>query len=111
MNYPVKVNDNVNDNCQDYNDCDCVYGIDIDINIIIIMMMIKNNNDKDEDSDNDNNNDTALQFSGSYNNSSSWANLTPYSGVIFRGVILTPKRSLKNSFSGVKVTPDIEELK
>ena len=31
---------------------------------------------------------------------------TPYSGVI-----LTPKRSLKNSFSGVKVTPDIEELK
>ena len=38
-------------------------------------------------------------------------NLTPYSGVIFWGVILTPKRSLKNSFSGVKVTPDIEELK
>ena len=37
--------------------------------------------------------------------------LTPYSGVIFWGVILTPKRSLKNSFSGVKVTPDIEELK
>ena len=37
--------------------------------------------------------------------------LTPYSGVIFGGVILTPKRSLKNSFSGVKVTPDIEELK
>ena len=35
----------------------------------------------------------------------------PYNGVIFRGVILTPKRSLKNSFSGVKVTPDIEELK
>ena len=31
--------------------------------------------------------------------------------VIFWGVILTPKRSLKNSFSGVKVTPDIEELK
>ena len=29
----------------------------------------------------------------------------------FQGVILTPKRSLKNSFSGVKVTPDIEELK
>ena len=27
------------------------------------------------------------------------------------GVILTPKRGLKNSFSGVKVTPDIEELK
>ena len=37
--------------------------------------------------------------------------LTPYSRVIFWGVILTPKRSLKNSFSGVKVTPDIEELK
>jgi len=37
--------------------------------------------------------------------------LTPYSGVIFCGVILTPKRSLKNSFSAVKVTPDIEELK
>ena len=35
----------------------------------------------------------------------------PYSGVIFRGVISTPKRSLKNSFLGVKVTPDIEELK
>ena len=51
------------------------------------------------------------QFSRSYNNSSSGANLTPYSGVIFWGVILTPKRSLKNSFSGVKVTPDIEELK
>ena len=32
---------------------------------------------------------------------------TPYSGVIFWGVILTPERSLKNSFSGVKVTPDI----
>ena len=43
--------------------------------------------------------------------SSSGANLTPHSGVIFLGVILTPKRSLKNSFSGVKVTPDIEELK
>ena len=26
-------------------------------------------------------------------------------------MILTPKRSLKNSFSGVKMTPDIEELK
>ena len=38
-------------------------------------------------------------------------NLTPYSGVIFGGVILTPKRSLKNSFSGVKMTPDIKELK
>ena len=49
-------------------------------------------------------------FSRSYNNSSSGANLTPYGGVIFWGVILTPKRSLKNSFSGVKVTPDIEEL-
>ena len=35
----------------------------------------------------------------------------PYSGVIFWGVILTLKRSLKNSFSGVKLTPDIEELK
>ena len=46
------------------------------------------------------------QFSRSYNNSSSGANLTPYSGVI-----LTPKRTLKNSFSGVKVTPDMEELK
>ena len=31
--------------------------------------------------------------------------------LFFGGVILTPKRSLKNSFSGVKVTPDIEELK
>ena len=51
------------------------------------------------------------QFSRSYNNSSSEANVTPYSGVILGGVILTPKRSLKNSFSGVKVTPDIEELK
>ena len=36
---------------------------------------------------------------------------TPYSGVIFCGFILTPKRSLKNSFTGVKVTSDIEELK
>ena len=44
-------------------------------------------------------------------NSSSGASLTPYSGVIFWRVLLTPKRSLKNSFSGVKVTPDIEELK
>ena len=35
-------------------------------------------------------------------NSSSGANLTPYSGVMFGGVILTPKRSLKNSFLGVK---------
>ena len=50
-------------------------------------------------------------FSKSSNNSSRGANLTPYSGVIFWGVILTPNRSLKNSFSGVKVTPDIEELK
>ena len=41
-----------------------------------------------------------------HDNSFSGAILTPYSGVI-----LTPKRSLKNSFSGVKVTPDIEELK
>ena len=39
------------------------------------------------------------------------ANLTPYSGIIFWGVILTPKRSLKDSFSGVKMTPGIEELK
>ena len=31
---------------------------------------------------------------------------TPYSGVI-----LSPKRSLKNNFSGVKITPDIVELK
>ena len=30
--------------------------------------------------------------------------------LILGGVILTPKRSLQNSFSGVKVTPDIEEL-
>ena len=50
-------------------------------------------------------------ISGGYNNSSSGVNLTPYSEVIFRGVILTPKRSLKNSFSGVKATLDIEELK
>ena len=41
----------------------------------------------------------------------SGANLTSYSGVIFYGVILTPKRSWKNYFSGGKVTPDIEELK
>ena len=34
-----------------------------------------------------------------------------YCGFIFVGVILTPKRSLKNSFSGVKVSTDIEELK
>ena len=58
------------------------------------------------------------QFLRSYNNSSSGFNLTPYSGVIFWGVILTPKRRLKNSSSGgvilylnfystfrVKVTP------
>ena len=51
------------------------------------------------------------QFSRSCNNSSSGANVTPYSGVIFGGVILTPKRSLKNTFSKVEVTPDIEELK
>ena len=38
------------------------------------------------------------QFSRSYNDSSSGVNLTPYSGVIFRGVVLTPKRSLKNPF-------------
>ena len=43
-------------------------------------------------------------FSRSYNSSSIGANLTPYNGVIFWGVILTPKRSLKNSFSGAKVT-------
>ena len=49
--------------------------------------------------------------SRSYNNSSSGVNSPRYSGGIFWGVILTPKRSLKNSFSGVKVTPDIEELK
>ena len=49
--------------------------------------------------------------SKSYTFDSSGTNLTPYNGVIFWGVILTPKRSLKNSFSGVKVTPDIEELK
>ena len=50
-------------------------------------------------------------FKELYNNSSSGANLTPYSGVIFWGVIFTPKKSLKNSFPGVKVTPDIEKLK
>ena len=33
-------------------------------------------------------------FSKSSNNSSRGANLTPYSGVIFWGVILTPKRTL-----------------
>ena len=49
--------------------------------------------------------------SKSYTFDSSETNLTPYNGVIFWGVILTPKRSLKNFFSGVKVTPDIEELK
>jgi len=47
----------------------------------------------------------------SCNNCSSGVNLTPYSGVIFIwGVILTPKRSLKKSFAGVKMTPDIDEL-
>ena len=51
------------------------------------------------------------QFSRSYNNSSSEVNFTPYSGVILGGVTLTPERSLRNSFSGVKITPDIEELK
>ena len=51
------------------------------------------------------------QSSNSYTFDSSGANLTPYNGVIFWGVIFTPKRSLKNSFSGVKVTTDIEELK
>ena len=49
--------------------------------------------------------------SKSYTFDSSETNLTPYNGVIFWGVFLTPKRSLKNSFSGLKVTPDIEELK
>ena len=39
-------------------------------------------------------------------NSSSGVNLTPHSGVI-----LTPKRSLKNFFSGFKMTPDVKELK
>ena len=33
------------------------------------------------------------QFSRSYNNSSIGANLSPYSGVFWGGVILTPKRS------------------
>ena len=52
------------------------------------------------------------QSSKSYTFDSSGANLTPLQwSYFFRGVILTPKRSLKNSFSGVKVTPDIEELK
>ena len=31
--------------------------------------------------------------------------------LFFRGVILTPKRSLKNSFSGVKITLDIGGVK
>ena len=43
-----------------------------------------------------------------YNNSFSRVNLTPYSEVICLGVILTPKRSLRNSFSGVKIAPDLE---
>ena len=43
----------------------------------------------------------------SFNNSSSGVDLNPYS-VFFFGVILTPKRSLKNSFSGVKSTLDLE---
>ena len=51
---------------------------------------------------------SAQSFSRSYNHSSSGVNLTPYSGIIFFGVILTPKRSLKNSFPGVKITPDLE---
>ena len=42
------------------------------------------------------------------NNSSGGVNLTPYSGVIVLGVILTPKRSLRTSFSGVKITQDLE---
>ena len=45
------------------------------------------------------------------NNSSSGVNLTPYNKVNLRGVMLIPKWSLKDSFSGVKMTPDIEELK
>ena len=61
--------------------------------------------------ENENSLSVHCNFQGVINNSSSAANLTPYSGVIFRGVTLTPKRSLKNSFSGVKVTPDTEELK
>ena len=52
----------------------------------------------------------AQWFLKSYNNSSRGVSLTPYTGVIFWGVILTPKWSLKNSFSGVKMTPNIEEL-
>ena len=51
------------------------------------------------------------QSSNGYTFDSSGANLTRYNGVIFWGVILNPKRSLKNSFSGVKVTQDTEELK
>ena len=47
-------------------------------------------------------------FQAVINNSSGGVNLTPYSGVIFFEVILTPKRSLRNSFSGVRTTPDLE---
>ena len=37
--------------------------------------------------------------------------LTPYSGVQFFGELFElQKGSLKNSFSGVKMTPDMEEL-
>ena len=43
--------------------------------------------------------------------SSSGVNLTPYSGVIFGGSYFNSKKELKNSFSGVKLTPDVEELK
>ena len=50
-------------------------------------------------------------ISGRYNNSSSGVNLTPYRGVILGGIILTPKRSLKNFSFGVDITPGIEELK
>ena len=51
-------------------------------------------------------------FQGVINrNSSSAVNLNSYSEAIFWGILLTPKRSLKNSFSGVKIPPDIEELK
>ena len=46
----------------------------------------------------------------SFNNSSSGDNLNPNSVFFLCGGILTPKRSLKNSFSGVKVAPDLELL-
>ena len=54
-------------------------------------------------------------FQAVINNSSGGVNLTPYSGVIFFEVILTPKRKFKELFFRSKNNPrfrvNIEELK